>query len=137
MRKVECGRRSETRLLVSLYALVIALFLMSCTVAPKMPVELEPSFDAGLQNSGILGRLTNHGDYIITTHARDRYIALAAQFGHLLRPPVTNDFGIVLYTNGTFRADAQRIVQFGVLNWAAKSQPPALAPPPLPPGTHP
>lgn len=117
-RNAERGVRSSGKLTF----VILSLFLAGCTTTPVIPRDARASWDGGLQNSGLIANL-GEGWFIVTPHWRDRYVALAAKHGALFVPPVTNDFGVMPYTNGTLCIDGQRAVQFIKMNRAEKAKP--------------
>ena len=78
-----------------LLGLAIALACTGCTTVTPTPADVPAvaSFDGAEQNSGIVGVQTD-GLFIVTSHLRDRYNALAAEYGAAFAPPLVPDSGL-------------------------------------------
>lgn len=99
--------------------LAVAVLLIGCvtTVTSPIPEARQASFDAGVQNSGLIGFEATTGHGIITAHARDRYNDLIAKYGDRFHPPLHTDAGICVgATNGTFRIDSEHLADFIDMN---------------------
>lgn len=84
-----------------------------------------PSLDGGQQNSGIIG--IENGQFHVTAHFHDRYIAIAAIYGNRFAPVLDATRGVTPMPDGTFHFDGEAIEDFERMNrWRrSESQPSA------------
>ncbi len=104
----------------------LALGLLGCTgtVAPKIASSSQPSWDGGMQNSGILGETDSHS-LVISSHARDRYNGLISTYGGKYSPALKTDDGIEATGTNTFLLEAGHAAKFIEMNrWRKQGAPP-------------
>lgn len=116
--RVASSEHAKRRVRVLIYSLLAThyslLFLPGCTgtIAPKAaPPPAQASFDGNTKDSGFLGFFAD-GSGHITPHARDRYNALIALYGHDTTVPLRTDAGIAKLADGTFQIDAEHLAAF-------------------------
>lgn len=82
-------------LATALFALLLAM--ASCTVTPVHTTAAVPSYDGGVQNSGLLGYHTNGAVVyrVLTPHSHDRYNGLIDVYGDRFIPHLKHDDGVV------------------------------------------
>src|ERR1044072_3413472 len=85
--RAKCAMKCATKFWVRRMGLVaavvvLAIGLVACTgtVAPKPIKGTVASWDAGVQNSGLIGK-DGPGYFLITEHARERYNGLIGRYG--------------------------------------------------------
>ena len=100
-------------------------WLCGCnTVAPVVAKSSQASFDAGVQDSGLIA-FTADGRAIITPHARDRYEALTKIYGQKFTPALTCCVGIEATSTNTFLIDAEHLADFAAMvRWNRQKQTP-------------
>lgn len=78
-----------------LFGLALALAVTSCTTVVPTPADVPAtaSFDGAEQNSGII-TVDADGTFVVTGHLRDRYNALAAEYGPVFAPSLVPDSGL-------------------------------------------
>lgn len=78
-----------------LLGLAIALASASCTTVVPTPADVPAtaSFDGAEQNSGII-TVDTDGTFVVTSHLRDRYNALAAEYGAAFAPALIPNSGL-------------------------------------------
>jgi len=101
----------------------LAVLLMGCTVTPRIVRSPAPSYDGGSLNSGFIG-FAESGSGIITSHARERYNALARVYGGRFLVPVRPDDGLTAGSvPATWLIDPEHLVKFQQMNRWDKSKP--------------
>lgn len=116
-----------------IYALCVlfcALLFVACThtVAPRLAVSSQASFDQGGQNSGIIGIAGNDG-FFVTQHFIDRYNALIGLYGAKFGPPLTPNQGIFLTSTNTAIICNSAMEHFAAMNrWKRQGAPPWFTP---------
>ena len=78
-----------------LFGLALALAVTSCTTVVPTPADVpaSASFDGAEQNSGIVA-VQADGSFVVTSHLRARYNALAADYGSAFAPALVADSGL-------------------------------------------
>jgi len=97
-----------------------ALLLGCHTVTPQRVTDTTISFDGNEQNGGFIGYTTN-GFGVLTPRGRERYNALIDTYGASLTPPLTNDYGVQPFTNGTWLITKEAVVKFNAMNARRKA----------------
>jgi hypothetical protein len=103
-----------------LYAVMMAVLLVGCTVTPKIVRPSVASFEGNVQNSGVVCLLPD-GGAIVVPHWRERYNAMVPVFGKGFYPPLVLDRGITDSTNGEYRVTAEALANFGKMNLRRKN----------------
>lgn len=102
---------------VLVLAVVAGLAVTGCdtTVTPKHVYSQQISYDGNQQNGGLLGR-TSAGDWIITGHAHDRYMALVETYAN---SPATKGWelrsGMTAHADGSWVFDTQHMFYFATM----------------------
>ena len=92
-------------------ALLLGLALAGCgTVIPTTVQSSAASFDGNDQNSGIIS--ANANGYVVTSHFRDRYNALASIYGRDFSVPLVPDAGLMQIDAWHWLIDRQHLSQF-------------------------
>ena len=86
-------KRRGSAALQNLAAVGLCLFVLGCTVAPRVVTNSRASFDGNEQTSGLLW-IDAEGNRIVTAHLVERYNALMAQYGKRFVPPVAPGEGV-------------------------------------------
>ena len=107
-----------------IYASLLVMILVSCTVAPKVLKRDTASFDGGSQNSGLVMFLPD-GSGLLTTNAANRYNFLINIYKSKFIPPIYQNYGLT-YTNiqntNYYIISAEALVKFGQMNhWKRSS----------------
>lgn len=106
------------------YSLIVAGCITK-TVRPPTIADSAPSFDGGVQNSGMIDFYTNSAGVVwmeVTPHFRDRYNAMIPRFGTNYLPALRLDEGIVKHTNANYLIDLDHLVKFNTMNrWRKES----------------
>jgi hypothetical protein len=91
----------------------ICMLLGGCagTVRPTLVTSAQASWDGNRQNSGLIGRDTA-GNFILTPHAHDRYVALVSLYATNFNPKLTPEPGLSQTSTNTFLMDAQHMEYF-------------------------
>jgi hypothetical protein len=105
----------NTRNLIALTGLICLASSCARTVAPKVVVGTQASWDGGEQNSGIMAETEEHAG-VVTPHFRDRYNALVEVYGGKFQPPLSRDAGVQATGTNTFLIDAQHFEYFFIMN---------------------
>ncbi len=109
-------------------ALLVSATLFSCrnlkeepvrTIIPERVVDLQPSWDNGVQDSGIKGFVPGKG-FEISVAAALYYNSLIGLYGAEMVPPVAKDYGVSYEGDKIFLSEAA-CVHFMVLNGKKKN----------------
>jgi hypothetical protein len=107
-------------ILAALFWACLLIFLFGCasTIRPRPIQDNTASFDGGVQNSGVIGFVTNAGGVFVnvTPRLRDRHNALIPIYGTNFLPAPKIDEGITPGTNGTFLMDLGAFEKFLRMN---------------------
>lgn len=99
--------------------LLVMIFAAGCTITPSPVLSNTASFDAGVQNSGILYLCTNAAGArgaVVTTNAYARYCGLVGVYSNRFVPPLTPDRGAVYLTTNAWFLDDQALVDFALMS---------------------
>jgi len=109
-------------------ALCAVLVGVGCTstVVPKPISSKAASWDGNEQNSGLIGKDSQAGYFLVSEHWRERYNGLVTLYGAYYLPPLKVDEGITkTATNGVYRVDGQRVGKYIQMGWWLKEGKPA------------
>lgn len=102
------------------FASLFLSLLLGCTVTPTTVRDNTIRYEGGAQTAGFLGFTSFEGQRwgVISAAKQVEYNALIARYGTNPRwiVPLTNNFGLAPYTNGTWLISKEALVNFGVLN---------------------
>lgn len=99
--------------------ILVSIFIIGCTVTPKIVNDNTPSFDGEVQNGGFIG-FDSRGYGIITPNARARYNSLIEVYGKKFAPPLVYDVGLTATSTNTYLIDPQHDVYARTMNWWKK-----------------
>lgn len=99
-----------------LFGLALALAVASCTTVVPTPADVPAvaSFDGAEQNSGIISTQAD-GSFVVTPHLRDRYNALAAEYGAAFAPALVADSGLAPADGGRWTMTPQAMADFATM----------------------
>lgn len=102
---------------LSLVLAISAMLIAGCanTIIPKQVVTNQTSFSGNSQNGGFIGWMPDGGG-VIDEGARAKYNALIHLYSTNFLPPLTNDFGLTTFTNGTYLITKQGLSDFWQMN---------------------
>lgn len=107
-------------ILAALFWAGLLIFFLGCstTIRPRQIQDTTASFDGGVQNSGVIGFVTNGLAAFaeVTPHFRDRYNAMIPIYGTNFLPRLKLDEGISAHTNGNFLIDLRGLDNFLRMN---------------------
>ena len=107
-------------ILAALFWAGLLIFILGCsnTIRPRQIQDTTASFDGGIQNSGVIGFVTNGPAAFaeVTPHFRDRYNAMIQIYGTNFLPRLKLDEGISAHTNGNFLIDLRGLDNFLRMN---------------------
>jgi hypothetical protein len=112
-------KQSEKLCLNFLLALSVAVLLVgggcTSTVTPNNVTTHETGFSGNEANGGFVG-FAPDGQGIITERAKTKYNALIEIYGKEFLPPISKDFGLTTYTNGTSLITGEALSNFMLMN---------------------
>lgn len=122
----ECMAKRDARtmwavIVVALVLGFLALGFLGCssTVVPSEVRSEQASFDQGEQTSGILA--TAPGGFVVTSHFRDRFNALADLYGRAFSPALVRDAGLRPFADDTWFITPEAMTKFIQMNRWKKS----------------
>lgn len=96
--------------------LLLGFIGAGCTVAPRSARSGQASWDGTEQNSGIIAELPDHR-FLITEHARSRYLGLVSEYGFLFNPKITGaEPGLDWTGTNGFFATPEILEHFATMN---------------------
>ncbi len=110
-----------TVLLAIIMCIIAALVLSSCGTNQPLGPQIAPevhaqaaSFDGSKQDSGIIG--VQSGQFHVTPHFHDRYIAMASKYGSRFTPAIDTARGVQSCQDGSFLFDGEAMQDFLRMN---------------------
>ena len=86
------------------------------TVAPKIPIPTQASYDGTQQTSGIVSLTRDAGGHvsgaIVTPEVHAKFNVFAVTRGSTMTPPIPINFGFTARPDGNYDVTAEALVQF-------------------------